>query len=160
MWHEAPEQSIRRRLTWGSRAVGTFFMTSLTSLWACSGITGSGDSSLRGSYPLVRFNGQPLPVDLGTIPTRDGKPGPCHMLIRDGSLHLDGNRFIIAYDVHSSCDNAVVSSVNSSGTFEKSGSSLTFTVDLGGGVSRTYAGTVGSGVIIAVQPPDTLSFSR
>lgn len=107
-------------------------------LAGCEGSTGPAPE-LAGTFELLAYEGQALPVDLGPLPTRTGGISSCHRTVADGALSLDPERrrFALHYSVRSSCDGGILSQSGEIGALRSSGRILrlaTTTGEFGGGV--------------------------
>ncbi len=124
-----------------------------------------------GSYSLVRFNGQALPLDRGALPRRCGPraaeacdpfdPPHCHLLLTEGTLSLDARRrrYDLFYLHRSSCGASVLSLSHDTGSYDQRGRSLTFRVE--GNHPVTYSGVVeGSTLAIDFYGEEDLRFER
>lgn len=124
-----------------------------------------------GSYALVRFDGQALPVDGGPLPRRCGpfaaepcdpfEPPVCHNVLTEGTLSLDAprGRYDLFYLHRSSCDASVLSLSHDTGWYDQNGRSLTFRAE--GNRPITYPGAVeGSAVAMELYGEEDLRFER
>ena len=97
----------------------------LASAVGCRSATDSGIPG--GSFALVQFNGEALPVDRGPAPTPS--PSACRLLVDDGRLTLDSaqKRYNAYYVIHLSCDGREVHRWSSAGTYAENADGLQFT---------------------------------
>jgi hypothetical protein len=109
---------------------------------------------LDGEYSLVRLNGQPLPFDLGPLPPRPRSSTltECRERLTSGLLRVSRAQgaFELTYETRVSCDNRLLGTAGSFGSYRQNGAQLVLTADLGGGRSEDYAGKVrGSEIDVA-----------
>jgi hypothetical protein len=105
-----------------------------------------------GDYPLVRLNGQRLPFDFGPLPPRPGTSTECHELLTSGLLRVARAQgtFELTYEKRDSCNDRLLGTAGSFGSYRQNGAQLVLTADLGGGRSEDYIGTVqGSEIEVA-----------
>lgn len=83
-----------------------------------------------GSFPLVAYNGQPLPAHVSPLPTRDGSSPVCSLQYDRGELSIDEatGRFTLRYRGANSCTGARASERSAHGSFTRRGSRMTFAV--------------------------------
>jgi hypothetical protein len=122
---------------------------------------GGSDTMLTGNYSLIEIDDKRLPADLGSIPTKDGQPGSCRMLVDTGSLSLNGGEFRIQYEVREPCTGSVISSdAGAVGSFEQHGTTLNLRADLGGGLYETYQASIKPTTIEIPTPLHDYVFRR
>jgi hypothetical protein len=104
---------------------------------------------LDGTYQLVRLNGRILPFDFGPLPPRPGTTEDCHLLLTAGMVSVvrAQGTYELTYEKRNSCDNRLLSSSGSFGSYRQNGAQLVLTADLGGGRTEDYEGRVSGSVI-------------
>ena len=77
--------------------------------------------SVVGDYVLSSVAGDPLPIDEGPLPTRDGSPSSCNLLWDVGAITLTNVGFELSYEHHSSCGGPPLSRTYEAGTYVRVG---------------------------------------
>ena len=77
--------------------------------------------SVVGDYVLSSVGGDPLPIDEGPLPTRDGSPPSCNLLWDVGAITLTTVGFELSYEHHSSCGGPPLSRTYEAGTYVRVG---------------------------------------
>jgi len=98
----------------------------------------TGPSSPVGSYRLVKFGVDAIPVQLFELPDEHGQPTGCWYALTEGTLHLESAPAHFSYELiyRNSCTNAVLFDNVVEGHYEGDGEELTFFVNAtDGGIS-------------------------
>lgn len=74
-----------------------------------------------GDYALVSVGNQQLPIDQGSLPTRNGSPSLCNFLWDAGGMTLTATGFELYYEHHSSCGGPPLSRTYEAGTYARIG---------------------------------------
>jgi hypothetical protein len=118
--------------------------------------------AVSGDFPLVSFNGNALPADMGTLPPdrSSGTPSPCRMFVDQGTLSIDSStqRFSYAYTIRESCAQRVMSSTNVAGLYSQVAERLGFTV-VAADTTFRFSGEVRPQRILVTRG-ETLEFQR
>ena len=77
--------------------------------------------SVVGDYVLTSVGTQPLPIDEGPLPTRDGSPPSCNLLWDVGAISLTTVGFELSYEHHSTCGGPPLSRTYVAGTYVRVG---------------------------------------
>ena len=98
--------------------------------------------NLTGVHALLSYEGQPLPVNLGDIPTRTGAPTGCFTMLNSGMLQIfmsgTTGSFTLQYGRADSCTGGFMGSDSWSGQLSWSGGLLTLqSIGSDGVVTRT-----------------------
>jgi hypothetical protein len=113
------------------------------------------------SYPLERYNGASLPIDLGELGPKGSGSSSCHFFITGGRLSISNpNSFSYTYDIRNGCTQALMSQPGLQGTYEQRGSEITFTVTRVDGMITTYGGLVSQSRIVFRSPDEVLEFAN
>ena len=96
---------------------------------ACGSDPIAPDRPIGGAFAVISYDGRPVPVDLGPLPTRSGASSSCHLHFSHGFLILepDYRVYHLEYHHHASCDDRLLSRTVSIGVYDQAGSRLDFT---------------------------------
>jgi hypothetical protein len=83
---------------------------------------------IEGTFPLVMYQGIPLPFDVGPLIAPDGHDTGCRLRFTSGYLTLSSNAgtFTEAIDLRESCQNGLLSQDRVTGTFTQTETRLDF----------------------------------
>ena len=76
---------------------------------------------VAGNYVLSSVGADPLPIDQGPLPTRNGSPSSCNLLWDVGAITLTTVGFELSYEHHSSCGGPPLSRTYEAGTYVRVG---------------------------------------
>ena len=84
---------------------------------------------VSGSFPLIVYNGDTLPVNEFELSNREGEPIGCWSVLTSGTLTLEmAGRFTIEQTSRNSCSNEVLANYSTFGTYEQKNRRLFFSL--------------------------------
>lgn len=151
-----PQRVTARRLPARARAGGPAGGVLWMTLVAAGCERGSATAPVpfaSGRYALVSYNGATVPADIGPLPSRDGGPTGCRVVVTAGSLTLDipAGRFSAGYQVNNSCTDASLGSNSSEGLVTQRGRELLFRVPRVAGDTVMFTGSWAPGAVTIGQ---------
>ncbi len=83
-------------------------------------------NELAGEFPLIQYNGQSVPTNLGPLPDREGHAKECDMILSSGKLILDARAGSYAREqvFINSCSSNVLSTQTTEGSYIQHGNIL------------------------------------
>jgi hypothetical protein len=131
---------------------------------ACGDDQSTNIEVVSGTFPLIAYANKPLPAFQAPIPTRDGSPSQCNIVVSEGFLSLDpaSDQFGFEYVTRNSCTQAQLSSFGESGQLEQEGRHLRLSTHFPAAPDRdrTFVGTIGVDEITVLYHATELTFRR